>query len=92
VGVAAYRIVQEALTNVVRHAQARSVRVELSYAARALTVTVTDDGRGAVRPGRPGYGIVGMRERAQACGGTLRTGAGDGGRGFSVSATLPVGA
>ena len=92
VGVAAYRIVQEALTNVVRHAQARSVRVGLDYAARAMTVSVTDDGRGRARPGTPGYGIVGMRERAQACGGTLRTGAGSGGRGFSVTATLPVGA
>jgi signal transduction histidine kinase len=110
VGVAAYRIVQEALTNVVRHAQARSVRVGLDYAARSLTVSVTDDGRGAARPGPsgfgrgatwpghgreatwPGYGIGGMRERAQSCGGTLRTGAGSGGRGFSVSAVLPVSA
>ncbi|MCU7722546.1 histidine kinase [Actinoplanes sp. KI2] len=106
VGVAAYRIVQEALTNVVRHAQARSVRVGLDYAARSLTVSITDDGRGparlrpsglgwgAARPGygRPGFGIVGMRERAQSCGGTLRTGAGGGGRGFSVSAMLPVSA
>jgi signal transduction histidine kinase len=92
VGVAAYRIVQEALTNVVRHAHARSVRVGLSYAGQALTVSVTDDGRGETRPGTPGYGIVGMRERAQACGGTLRTGAGAGGRGFSVSATLPASA
>jgi len=94
VGVAAYRIVQEALTNVVRHAQARTVKVGLDYAGRSLTVSVTDDGRGAAGPGRtaPGFGIVGMRERAQACGGTLHTGAGSGGRGFRVSATLPVGA
>jgi signal transduction histidine kinase len=94
VGVAAYRIVQEALTNVVRHAQARSVKVGLEYAARTLTVSVIDDGRGAAGPGRtaPGFGIVGMRERAQACGGTLHTGAGSDGRGFRVSATLPVGA
>ena len=94
VGVAAYRIVQEALTNVVRHAQARTVKVGLDYAGRSLTVSVTDDGRGGAGPGRtaPGFGIVGMRERAQACGGTLHTGAGSGGRGFRVSATLPVGA
>ena len=94
VGVAAYRIVQEALTNVVRHAQARTVKVGLDYAGRSLTVSVTDDGRGAAGPGRtaPGFGIVGMRERAQACGGTLHTGPGSGGRGFRVSATLPVGA
>jgi signal transduction histidine kinase len=94
VGVAAYRIVQEALTNVLRHARARSVRVGLDYAARSLTVSITDDGRGSARRAatRPGYGIVGMRERAQSCGGTLRTGAGSGGRGFSVSALLPVSA
>jgi YD repeat-containing protein len=90
VGVATYRIVQEALTNVVRHAHAASVRVRLDYSARSLTVSITDDGRGATRFGLPGYGIVGMRERAQACGGTLSTGAAVGRRGFRVEATLPV--
>jgi signal transduction histidine kinase len=91
VGVAAYRIVQESLTNVVRHAQARSVEVRLHYAARALTVSVTDDGRGAGRGGgAPGYGIAGMRERAHACGGTLRTGPAPGGRGFTVETSLPA--
>jgi signal transduction histidine kinase len=89
VGVAAYRIVQESLTNVVRHAQARAAWVRLEYAERSLIVSVTDDGQGPSRPGTPGYGIVGMRERAQACGGVLR--AGPAGRnGFTVAATLPV--
>ncbi|MET8357283.1 sensor histidine kinase [Micromonospora sp. NPDC005171] len=94
VGVAAYRIVQESLTNVVRHAGARSVRVRLGYTANSLTVSVTDDGRGhrASDAGRPGYGIVGMRERAHACGGTLRTGPASDGHGFTVTATLPLSA
>jgi len=92
VGVAAYRIVQEAMTNVVRHAHARTAHVLLDYAAESLTVSVTDDGQGAAPgdPPAPGYGIVGMRERAQACGGVLHTGPASGGRGFTVTATLPV--
>ncbi|GAA4608976.1 signal transduction histidine kinase [Actinoplanes octamycinicus] len=89
VGVAAYRIVQEALTNVLRHARAGTVRVALDYLASSLTVSITDDGCGPAAVGPPGYGIVGMRERAQACGGSLRAGAVDGG--FAVSATLPAG-
>jgi signal transduction histidine kinase len=65
------------------------VRVRLDYTAESLTVAITDDGP---KPGRaePGYGIVGMRERAQACGGTLHIGPADGGRGFTVTATLPA--
>ncbi|WP_039906082.1 sensor histidine kinase [Micromonospora lupini] len=92
VGVAAYRIVQESLTNVVRHAGAGSVRVLLAHTAEALTVSITDDGHGdpASGAGRPGYGIVGMRERAQACGGTLRAGPAADGHGFTVTATLPL--
>lgn len=94
VGVAAYRIVQESLTNVVRHAGARSVRVRLDHTGNSLTVSVTDDGRGerASDAGPPGYGIVGMRERAHACGGTLRTGPSSDGHGFTVTATLPLSA
>ncbi|MEU8410903.1 sensor histidine kinase [Micromonospora sp. NPDC048842] len=94
VGVAAYRIVQESLTNVVRHAGARSVRVRLDHTAHSLTVSVTDDGRGhrAAETGRPGYGIVGMRERAHACGGTLHTSPACDGHGFTVTATLPLSA
>ncbi|MEV4123001.1 sensor histidine kinase [Micromonospora sp. NPDC049645] len=94
VGVAAYRIVQESLTNVLRHAGARSVRIRLDYAANSLTVSVTDDGRGdrASDDGRPGYGIVGMRERAHACGGTLLTGPASEGHGFTVTASLPLSA
>ncbi|WP_436533507.1 sensor histidine kinase [Actinoplanes sp. HUAS TT8] len=89
VGVALYRIVQEALTNVVRHAAARSVRVLVDCTGEALTVSVIDDGRGAAVAGPPGFGIVGMGERAQACGGTFHAGPAPGG-GFEVNASLPL--
>lgn len=92
VGVAAYRIVQEALTNVLRHADARRVRVCLRWAETTLVVEVTDDGHG---PGDPtgGYGLAGMRERAESCGGSLRAGPPENPRktGFVVTATLPLG-
>ncbi|WP_328427742.1 sensor histidine kinase [Streptomyces sp. NBC_00443] len=94
VGAAVYRIVQEALTNVVRHAGPEpAVRVELYEEQGALHVSVTDDGSRPA-PGSttsvPGYGLVGMRERARSVGGTLDAGPGDKG-GFRVSAVLPVG-
>lgn len=82
-----YRIVQEALTNVVRHADAASVRVRLEHGPDALTLTVTDDGRGP--GGGSGLGLTGIRERAAAHGGTARTGPGPGGRGFHVGVTIP---
>ncbi|MFE4692050.1 sensor histidine kinase [Streptomyces sp. NPDC056749] len=83
-----YRIVQEALTNVVRHARARHVAVELDHAPGRLTVTVTDDGRG---PGTTtGLGLVGIRERAAAHGGTAECGRGPEGAGFRVFVTLPL--
>ncbi|MFJ4839224.1 sensor histidine kinase [Streptomyces sp. NPDC088746] len=83
-----YRIVQEALTNVVRHARASRVTVELDHSPAGLTVTVTDDGRG---PGTTtGLGLVGIRERAAAHGGTARAGAGPGGQGFQVLVVLPL--
>ena len=86
VEVAAYRIVQEALTNVTRHAHASSASVEVGYDSDVV-VTVTDNGVG----GAPvaGNGLVGMRERATALGGTLDAGPAPG-RGFVVSARLPV--
>ncbi|MFJ8533549.1 sensor histidine kinase [Streptomyces sp. NPDC093591] len=92
VGAAAYRIVQEALTNVVRHAGPDpAVRVELYEEQGALRVSVTDDGAcPAATPHNPGYGLVGMRERARSVGGTLDAGPGDEG-GFQVRAVLPIG-
>lgn len=84
----AYRIVQESLTNVVRHARASSARVQLSYGQAGLDVEVTDDGV-AANGSEPGFGLAGMRERAEAVGGTLEAGRAPGG-GFRVHAHLPT--
>nr|WP_309060864.1 sensor histidine kinase [Streptomyces sp.] len=90
VGAAAYRIVQEALTNAVRHAGPEpSVRIDLREEDGALHLSVTDDGTGPAPGGNPGFGLVGMRERARSVGGTLDAGARAGG-GFQVTATLPL--
>ncbi|MGW5971143.1 sensor histidine kinase [Streptomyces sp. NPDC055186] len=90
VGAAAYRIVQEALTNAVRHAGPEpSVRVDLRTEDGALHLSVTDDGTGPDPDDAPGFGLVGMRERARSVGGTLAAGARAGG-GFQVTATLPL--
>ena len=91
---AAYRIVQEALTNVSRHAGAASASVHLHYGPGTLSVQVADDGKGTVpdtgaRPSGPGLGLVGMRERVSALGGRLQAGSQDGG-GFQVRAELPA--
>ncbi|MER8068707.1 sensor histidine kinase [Streptomyces sp. NPDC094034] len=91
-----YRVVQEALTNVVRHAAARSVRIRLAYGADALEITVTDDGRGPADPTGPtpdtvaGHGLTGIRERAAAHGGTVRTGPGPDGLGFRLAVRVPL--
>ncbi|MFD3522458.1 sensor histidine kinase [Streptomyces sp. NPDC058653] len=89
---AAYRIVQESLTNAVRHAgPTPRVRVRVETSDGALRVTVTDNGGtpgGRAVPADPGYGIVGMRERARSVGGTLEAGPYD--DGFRVSAVLPL--
>jgi signal transduction histidine kinase len=93
--VAAYRVVQEALTNTVKHAYASRARVELDWTEDELTLTVTDDGRGPADRGGVGngngggHGLIGIRERAAACGGTARTGPGRDG-GFRVVVRLPV--
>ena len=87
---AAYRIVQEALTNVSRHAGEACASVHLHYAQRALRVQVDDDGEGvSTMSAGPGLGLIGMRERVSALGGRLHAGARDGG-GFQVRAELPV--
>lgn len=83
----AYRVVQEALTNVLRHADADRAWVETAWGPTSLTVRVHDDGRAAAGP--EGGGITGMRSRVQAAGGTLRAGPLPAG-GFEVVATLPV--
>jgi signal transduction histidine kinase len=95
VGVAAYRIVQESLTNTLRHAGADRLWIRLDWAEGGLGVDVRDDGRGpalarGTSPDGSGNGLIGMRERVAALGGTLRVGAGPDGTGFRVSARLPV--
>jgi signal transduction histidine kinase len=107
---AAFRIVQESLTNVTRHAGPATATVRIAYGPAELVVEVMDDGRGAAadeslesasgrqsgdsdrqgrRSGRPGQGLVGMRERVAALGGELTTGPRPGG-GFRVHARLPL--
>ncbi|HTX25670.1 MAG TPA: sensor histidine kinase [Streptosporangiaceae bacterium] len=88
VDAAAYRIIQEALTNTVRHSGGRTAVVHLRYDADALTIEVDDDGR-TVDPRREGNGVAGMTERARALGGTLDAGPGPAG-GFRVLARLPT--
>lgn len=88
---AVYRIVQEALTNVRRHAQAGSCDITVEYGPDALTVRVVDDGSGAAEAsGGSGHGLVGMRERVALYGGQITAGPLPG-QGFGVEARLPLG-
>ncbi|GAA1945722.1 histidine kinase [Streptomyces durmitorensis] len=91
VELAAYRIVQEALTNVIKHADARHVAVSVATAGGRLAVEITDDGppRTAAAASGEGYGLIGMRERATAVDGTLEAGPLSGG-GWRVRAVIPV--
>jgi signal transduction histidine kinase len=94
VGVTVYRIVQEALTNVLKHAEARRAEVDLQFADGEVVVGVADDGRGARPAGRvgaggPGHGLAGMRERVALLGGHLDAGPGPDG-GFAVRAVVPL--
>jgi signal transduction histidine kinase len=89
VDLAAYRIVQEALTNVVKHSAAASGRVVVAYEDDGLRIEVTDDGRGGSMDGVEGHGIVGMRERAGLYGGEFRAGP-LAERGFEVAVRLPL--
>jgi signal transduction histidine kinase len=86
----AYRIVQEALTNVLKHAAASRAVVRLLFADDSLHIEVTDAGRGRPQSNGTGRGLVGMRERVTAYGGELRVGPRPGG-GYAVSARLPLG-
>jgi signal transduction histidine kinase len=90
VELAAYRIVQEALTNTRRHGRARSARVRLGYSAKALRIEVMDDGAGGGNANPAGHGLIGMRERTALYGGTLEAGPAPEG-GFRVLAVLPLG-
>jgi signal transduction histidine kinase len=92
VDLSAYRIVQEALTNSLKHAGPARATVRLCYGREALEVQVSDDGHGRGRNGQAdggGHGLIGMRERVALFGGTLEVGVGPGG-GFRVAARLPL--
>jgi signal transduction histidine kinase len=91
VDLSAYRIVQEALTNTLRHANASRAQVTVRYGPDSLELSVLDDGHGAAQPTQDGsgFGIPGMRERAALCGGELEAGPLPGG-GFRVRARLPL--
>jgi signal transduction histidine kinase len=96
VDLSAYRIVQEALTNVVKHAGPARAQVTIRYRDHEVMVEVTDDGRGAAAPTnngqkRVGHGLIGMRERVAVFGGDLEVGPRPGG-GFRVAARLPLAA
>jgi signal transduction histidine kinase len=99
VDLAAYRIIQESLTNAIRHAGPATATVALTYRSGRLLIEVTDTGRGPAAAGvrdlgsagaAQGHGLVGMRERAAAAGGTFQAGPAPGG-GFAVTAELPYG-
>jgi signal transduction histidine kinase len=86
---AAFRIIQESLTNIVRHAKASAATVRIQYGEQALVLQVDDDGRSLTGPPKEGNGIIGMRERATALGGTItatRTPSG----GLRITAQLPL--
>lgn len=93
IDLAAYRVVQESLTNVLRHAGPASATVRIGYEAAEVTVEVTDSGSRSIRTDTPrrdgGHGLAGMRERVDALGGTLDAGPLPGG-GFRVFARLPL--
>jgi signal transduction histidine kinase len=89
VDLSAYRIVQEALTNVLKHADAGHAHVRVRY-GDPLVVEVSDDGNGSANGGGSGNGLIGMRERSALLGGTIETGPSSSG-GYRVRASLPIG-
>jgi signal transduction histidine kinase len=84
-----YRIVQEALTNVIKHARATAVDVTIRYLPAALELDIRDNGGGPRNVNAPGHGLIGMRERVAMFGGTLTAGKTPGG-GFAVAAHIPL--
>lgn len=89
VDLTAYRIIQEALTNVAKHAGTGAARVCLTWGRDRLSISVADDGRATPTATTPGYGLIGMRERATAVGGDLSAGRRPDG-GFLVTTHLPA--
>jgi signal transduction histidine kinase len=90
VEVAAYRVADEALANVARHAAATTCTVRLTVAADALVLAVDDDGQGLPPDRTAGVGLVSMRERAEELGGSLELATGSSGHGLRLIARLPL--
>jgi signal transduction histidine kinase len=89
VDLSAFRIVQEALTNTLKHAGQARAEVTVRYRLSSVELEVVDDGPGANGVGRAGHGLIGMRERAALYGGVLEAGNRNG-RGYVVRAQLPI--
>jgi signal transduction histidine kinase len=89
VDLSAYRIVQEALTNALKHAGPASALVVVRYGPDEVELEISDDGRGPVDGRGDGHGLIGMRERAELVGGVVESGT-NGGRGYTVRARLPA--
>jgi signal transduction histidine kinase len=89
IDISAYRIVQEGLTNALKHAQASQAEVRLHYTADALQIEVSDNGHGVMPSDGRGHGLIGIRERAKLYGGDMTTRTSNGG-GFTLSALLPL--
>jgi signal transduction histidine kinase len=85
----AYRILQEGLTNALKHSRARHAEVKLDYGAEDLQVEIRDDGQGPATNDGLGHGLVGIRERVKIFGGEMSAGASDAG-GFVLHARLPL--
>lgn len=93
VGATVFRVVQEAMTNTLKHADARTVKVQLAYTCGELEVWVSDDGSGSRSVSRRGgHGLAGIRERAAAHGGDAVAGPGTDGHGFEVRVRIPLSA
>jgi signal transduction histidine kinase len=90
IDLSAYRIVQEGLTNALKHAHATHAHVHIRYAADDLRIQVSDDGDGAAGGDGLGHGLVGVRERVKLYGGEMTAGAANGG-GFRLTTSLPLG-
>jgi signal transduction histidine kinase len=89
IDISAYRIIQEGLTNALKHAHATQAEVALSYASDQLGIEVSDNGRGAAESYGPGHGLIGIHERVKLYNGEMTTTSADG-DGFVLSARLPL--
>ena len=89
IDLSAYRIVQEGLTNALKHARASHAEVTVRYAPDEVGIEVRDDGTGATPSDGYGHGLIGIRERVRLYGGEMTAGATNGG-GFTLSTRLPL--